>query len=228
MKKKILMIVSFVLLACLLLSVGAFAASNSQEIRALLSYSFKVEYNGKAQTFKDANNKTVYPIVYEGTTYLPARAVANLFKVPVDWDDKTQTVILGYNKNKAPELQNYEVTAFDKLKRIKVDKTSYKYVNIVVSDTSKYYYFGGDYQSLYDGQIKIAKVLDPDGEKIKYSNAKFKEGTVELDENCDKFSYSCLGGLVKKGTYKVLITWKSDLNYEYVKFKTFHTDYELK
>jgi len=228
MKKKILKSVSIVLFACVLFGAGAVAAVNSEEITALLSYNIKVEYNGKAQTFKDANNKTVYPILYEGTTYLPVRAVANLFKVPVDWNGETQTVILGQDKNKAPVLHDYKSTEFDDLKRVRENKTYYKYVNITVDDTSKYYYFGGDYQSLYDGQIKIAKVLDPDGEKINYSNAKFKEGTVELHENCNKFTYSYLSGLVKKGTYKVLITWKEDANYEYVRFKTFNTDYELK
>ena len=228
MKKKILMFLSIVLSACLVLGVGAVAAVNSEEITALLSYDVKVEYDGKAQTFKDANNKKVYPIMYNGTTYLPVRAVANLFNVPVDWNSETQTVILGYDKNKAPDLHNYEVTDFEKLKSYRYEKTYYKYVNIKVEDTSKYYYFGGDYQSLYDGQIRIAKVLDPDGKTIKYYNAKFKEGIVEVDENCDKFAYSYLGGLVKKGTYKVLITSNDNLNYEFVKFKTFSADYELK
>lgn len=228
MKKKFLKAVSIALSACLLLGIGAVAAVNSEEITALLSYDVKVEYDGKVQTFKDANNKRVYPIVYEGTTYLPVRAVSNLFKVPVDWNGETQTVILGQDKNKAPELHNYTSTEFDDLKRYRDNKTYYKYVNIKVDDTSKFYYFGGDYQSLYDGQIRIAKVLDPDGKKVKHSNAKFKEGNVEVEKNCDKSTYSCLSGLVKKGTYKVLITYNSNLNYEFVKFKTFYTDYELK
>lgn len=228
MKKKILKTVSVSLIACLLLGIGAVAAVNSEEITALLSYDIKVEYNGKVQTFKDANNETVYPITYNGTTYLPVRAVGNLFKVPVDWNGDTQTVVLGQDKNKAPVLHNYEVTNFDNLRKTRDNKTTYKYVNITVNDTSKYYYFGGDYQSLYDGQIKIVKVLDPHGEKIKHTSAKLKEGVVELDENCDKFTYYCLSGLVKKGTYKVLITYKDDLNYEFVKFKTFYTDYEIK
>lgn len=228
MKKKILKVVSVVLSACLLLGIGAVAAVNSEEITALLSYDIKVEYDGKAQAFKDANNKSVYPIMYNGTTYLPVRAVANLFKVPVDWNNETRTVILGPDKSKAPVLHDFTSTEFKELKRLKHDKVYYKHVIISVDDTSKYYYFGGDYQSLYDGQIKIAKVLDPDGEKINYTNARFKEGTVELDENCDKFTYSCLSGLVKKGDYKVLITYKNDVNYEFVKFKTFYTDYELK
>lgn len=228
MKKKILKSVSFILLACLLLGIGAVAAVNSEEITALLSRDIKVEYDGKTQTFKDANNKKVYPIVYNGTTYLPVRAVADLFKVSVDWNNETQTVILGQDKSKAPELHNFTVTKFDNLKKQRVDRTYYRYVNIAVNDTSKFYYFGGDYQSLYDGQIRISKVLDPDGMKVKYTSAKFKEGTVELDKDCDKYTYSCLSGLVKTGMYKVLISWKDDSNYEFVKFKTFYTDYELK
>lgn len=227
MKKKILKSVSLILCACLLLGIGAVAAVNSEEIKAILSYNVKVEYDGKVQTLKDANNKKVYPVTYNGTTYLPVRAVANLFDVPVDWNEETQTVILGQDKSKAPELHDYTLTKFNSLKSTKVDNTHYKYVNIKVDDTSKYYYFGGDYQSLYDGQIKIAKVLDPSGNKVKHSTVKFKEGTVELEENCDKSTYACLSGLVKTGTYKVLITWNRSANYQYVKFKTFNTDYKL-
>jgi len=37
----------------------------------------------------------VYPILYNGTTYLPVRAISGLVDLPVDWDGDTRTVILG-------------------------------------------------------------------------------------------------------------------------------------
>lgn len=77
------------------LCTGAIAASNSQTIQALLSYDITIKYNGQAQQFKNAGGDNVFPIVYEGTTYLPVRAVANLVDLPVDWDGATNTVYLG-------------------------------------------------------------------------------------------------------------------------------------
>jgi len=54
-----------------------------------------VELNGVRQVFKDANGQTVYPIVYNGTTYLPVRAVSALMKEPVEWDSGSKTVYIG-------------------------------------------------------------------------------------------------------------------------------------
>ena len=37
---------------------------------------FTIRYNGETQTLFDANKNRVYPITYNGTTYLPVRAVS--------------------------------------------------------------------------------------------------------------------------------------------------------
>lgn len=76
------------------LITGASAAESQEEIEAYLSYDITVTYNGEAQTMTDAAGNTVYPVSYNGTTYLPIRAVSNMLGVAVDWDGATQTVIL--------------------------------------------------------------------------------------------------------------------------------------
>lgn len=43
----------------------------------------------------DVNGNPVYPLLYNGTTYLPIRAVSNMLGLNVDWDGATQTVLLG-------------------------------------------------------------------------------------------------------------------------------------
>ena len=94
MKKKIVAII--LTLVCLSsMVIGAVAASNSQTISALLSFDTKITFNGETQVFKNANGDVVYPINYQGTNYLPVRAVAELLGVAVDWDGATRTVILG-------------------------------------------------------------------------------------------------------------------------------------
>lgn len=75
--------------------VGANAADTLKEIKAFLNYGITIKYNGEAQELKDANGNRVYPISYEGTTYLPIRAVAGLLGIEVNWDGPTQTVWLG-------------------------------------------------------------------------------------------------------------------------------------
>ena len=76
------------------MAVSVFAAEN-ENIDAVLDRRIKVTYNGELQTFTDANGKIVYPIVYQGTTYLPVRAASALVKLPVQWDGANYTVVLG-------------------------------------------------------------------------------------------------------------------------------------
>ena len=77
--------------------IGAGATSGMQEIAAYLNANITVKLDGEAQTFLDAKGNRVYPITYQGSTYLPVRAVAGLVGLDVDWDQATQTVLLGRN-----------------------------------------------------------------------------------------------------------------------------------
>ncbi|MDO4563314.1 MAG: RICIN domain-containing protein [Clostridia bacterium] len=50
--------------------------------------------NGEAFVAKDVNGKVVHPILLDGTTYLPVRAISEAFAKDVEWDNDTKTVIL--------------------------------------------------------------------------------------------------------------------------------------
>jgi len=65
-----------------------------ESVEVLRNEDIKIFYNDDIQTFYDVNGKRVYPLSYNGTTYLPVRAVANLFDIVIDWDGETNTVIL--------------------------------------------------------------------------------------------------------------------------------------
>ena len=69
--------------------------ANLSKVNAFLNYGITIRYNGDAQTMYDANSNRVYPITYNGTTYLPVRAVSTLLSVAVNWDGPNNTVWLG-------------------------------------------------------------------------------------------------------------------------------------
>lgn len=54
-----------------------------------------VMVDGEARTFTDVQGRTVYPLVYNGSVYLPVRAIGNLMGKSVGWDGTTGTVTLG-------------------------------------------------------------------------------------------------------------------------------------
>lgn len=89
MKKKRLVAI---LVAVSLISVFAGAAAGSliTEIRAELRHDFRIVIDGEEKTFKNVNGEKVYPILYDGTTYLPIRAVGEMMGKTVYWyeDDK--------------------------------------------------------------------------------------------------------------------------------------------
>ncbi|MUG70964.1 MULTISPECIES: copper amine oxidase N-terminal domain-containing protein [Paenibacillus] len=97
MKKKLLLTTGLSALVATSVYVGAFAASNLQEIQAYLNMGIKFKLNGKAWQAQDEAGNVINPITYNGTTYLPARAVGEAFGVKVGWDAENNTVLLGEN-----------------------------------------------------------------------------------------------------------------------------------
>jgi len=57
-----------------------------------------VMYNGNEQEFFDADGNKIYPIDYNGVTYLPVDNIADMFNIASDYDSSSDTVLLGaYN-----------------------------------------------------------------------------------------------------------------------------------
>ena len=72
--------------------VGASANGIIQKVQSELRGDFVIKTNGQVQTLKNVNGGTVYPMLYEGTTYLPVRAIAELNNKEVVWYEDTKTI----------------------------------------------------------------------------------------------------------------------------------------
>lgn len=152
MKKKTLALL-LALTLCLGAGLGAFAASNSETISALLNRDIKITYNGTAQSFKDANGTVVYPISYNGTTYLPVRAVAGLVNLPVDFDATNNTVVLGSSQKQPAALTSLSHSEATKYNWIITDKAE---LTIAGSDANQPYTSGIQF-SIWNGSASVAK-----------------------------------------------------------------------
>ncbi len=77
------------------LSCGlAFAKNGIETIQAEYS-DIKIYMDGVLLSPKDVNGNTVEPFIYNGTTYLPVRAVGEAVGKQVSWDGATSSVYLG-------------------------------------------------------------------------------------------------------------------------------------
>ena len=105
MQKKILKFGVLSLALCTTFIAGVGASNLLEPISAYLNHGITVEYNDVDQNMVDANGQKVIPITYNGSTYLPVRAVSNMLGVAVNWDAPTQTVLLGNSYPDAPVVQ---------------------------------------------------------------------------------------------------------------------------
>lgn len=86
-------------LCCMVATSVAFAANTIKKTITVEYSGIKLVVDGVEVTPKDANGAVVEPFVYNGTTYLPVRAVGNAIGKQVGWDGTTQTVYLGEMPN---------------------------------------------------------------------------------------------------------------------------------
>ena len=68
--------------------------AKSQSVTAEIRDDFTIIVDGVTQKFTDANGNTVYPMLYNGSTYLPLRSVGQLMGKTVSWNGNTETVTL--------------------------------------------------------------------------------------------------------------------------------------
>jgi len=94
MKQRIQGIIIGAVMAVLLTGITALAWIGTENIPVTYS-DIKLVIDDVPVIPKDPNGNIVEPFIYNGTTYLPVRAVGEAFGKQVDWDGETGTVYVG-------------------------------------------------------------------------------------------------------------------------------------
>ena len=139
MKKK-RRILAAVLCCALALVTVAYATNATKTIQAAYM-NIKLVVDGVPITPKDSNGSTVEPFIYNGTTYLPVRAIGEALDKQVTWDGKTKTVYIGeapgqvmYLLDVCPPYENFCLS-----KRTTVEMAGKTYANALESWTDGAY-----------------------------------------------------------------------------------------
>lgn len=101
MKRKLPVLIGILCVLCI--AIGAYAATAVQEITAQLRPDFVIEIDGEEREFYNVNGERVYPILYDGTTYLPVRAIGEIMDKKVYW----------FEDEKRIELKDHKTTVTD-------------------------------------------------------------------------------------------------------------------
>lgn len=213
---------------CLSFSAGVLASSN-ETISATLNRLLTIKINGETQTFKDAGENTVYPLTYNGTTYLPVRSLANIFGFDVEYDANSYSVLLGtfdYNYTPLTSLSN---TGNTKYSYFIIDKSELDFSdndeNLTFNSGLIWNQWNGS-SSYFDGygiEFDVSNystltfsswsevdtnivIFDQDGNSIySFSQPKDELTTKTIDiSNYDVIAFGSKGNVSEKGTIKIL------------------------
>jgi len=85
--------VAGMLFMAMLSAVTVFAVSRTEVITVSFS-NIRLVINGEHVTPRNADGQVVEPFIWEGTTYLPIRAIGDALGMEVDWNPATATAYL--------------------------------------------------------------------------------------------------------------------------------------
>lgn len=162
-------VLGFLSAALIVSSIGY--AANTTTLYNVLLEGVKIVVDGQKINPTDANGNTVEPIIYNGTTYLPVRAVANAIGKAVYWDGPNYTVYLGNMEGKLeyPTAMLKDMTSIG---------SQFKSASNLTDN----------YDNQYSGALEISKYGDITYEyllNMKYSHFRavlyVPKGTVEKD-----------------------------------------------
>lgn len=143
MKKKTLAIIAAVIVTATLLTTAVLAAKTTTFYN-VLAEGIKIVIDGQKINPTDANGNIVEPIIYNGTTYLPVRAVATALGKAVYWDGPNFTVYLGDMDGKLeyPTVELRDLTSIEDAHRITTepqDNYGTRYTYALKSDGRRTY-----------------------------------------------------------------------------------------
>jgi len=98
MAKKVFKKISIFLISLCLLFSTSYAESVKKNIDVYYD-NIKIFINDLPIDLKDGNGKTVEPFIFDGTTYIPVRTVAEALGKEVTWDEATKSVHITDNEN---------------------------------------------------------------------------------------------------------------------------------
>ena len=139
--------------------MAADASSGYKRTIDVVYNNIKVVIDGNEVTPRDANGNVVEPFAYNGTTYLPLRAISNALTggaKPVSWDQSTYTVYIGerpIEPGKVVDMVDMKTypagqQAFKAGQSFQLRQRTYTPFNVLSSPSGGVFLLNGDYKTL--------------------------------------------------------------------------------
>lgn len=148
--QKLKYMISGGIIATMIFNVVPVAFAKVSQMNIPVTYNnIKVLIDGK-QLLTDKE-----PFIYDGTTYLPVRAVGEAVGKDVSWDGKTNTVLLNSKMTEVPKNDYEEDTEKEEIENVITNSKEYSRTNPAPVETEQIYKYESDYGTDYTVKLKI-------------------------------------------------------------------------
>lgn len=150
MKKRFAIVTAAIMAAAM--AVPTFGAT-IRTADAQLRSDFTIVVDGDEVDFKTSSGDAVYPILYEGTTYLPLRAIGELMGKNVNWDEKNKVITISGERDSTSSNKD---NPYIGKKDIRVQERP-DFTIVVEGDEKEFYSVTGQrvYPILYNGSTYL-------------------------------------------------------------------------
>lgn len=179
--KRFLRMALCLLLCAVFFTGGVFAAGKLQKRKITVYSGVDIYVDDARLDARDANGNPVEVFIYNGTTYLPVRAVGEAVGKAVQWEAKTSSVYIGQHKSDKPavwldEFDYFSSTnhALEKYSRDISDNLGTAYEHVLYQEVAGYgyastgdtvYQLNGQYSALSGTFFQSYRYRDDKSEK---------------------------------------------------------------
>ena len=177
------------------LLLGAGSALAAQQVQGTQDSSVKVTVDGRPVTMRDVNGNPVEPIIVNGTTYLPVRAVSEANGMDVNWKEGSREVQLTTGNVQSLEVRSVTANCTSE----PYGKAIHSFTYAVNSTDSVRNMKASDFKMVhcvYDG-METHDLFDAAAKSISFTNDSV---TVEVESFYPDMSFS------REGYWKLICT----------------------